>query len=358
MPKFKNRKVGVITGSTGGHFFPGLAVGEDLRERYGAAVKFFVPGREYIFKWLEKKGFEYSVIPPCRITASDILSPFRFLCVFLKACAVLLHGRYGVVFITGSYATVPFLLAAKLCGIKTVVHEQNVRMGKVTRLSTLIADRITVTFPSLSGYPAGRTEVTGFPLIRDFSSGPTRAGALKELGFSPDILTVLVFGGSQGSDFLNRLVCDNFSFFREQSLQFIHLTGSSPGEIQALYDKNGIPAKVFRFYVEMSRLYSAADCVICRGGAGTLAEINAWKIPAIVVPYPHAGAHQECNALFFSERGCSMTVAQNDSSLRNFSVIFGDFLMSRKKMAEKMSKVSIVDKEGKTAFVVSRYISK
>ncbi|HNS32714.1 MAG TPA: UDP-N-acetylglucosamine--N-acetylmuramyl-(pentapeptide) pyrophosphoryl-undecaprenol N-acetylglucosamine transferase [bacterium] len=349
----EKRKVAVVTGPTGGHFFPGLAIGEQFCKNGKTDVCFFVPSRDYIRSWLEKKGFRYFIIPPCRISLKDFLSPLRFCYAFFKAFAQISSGKFDVVFITGSYATVPYLLAARLKGIKTVVHEQNCRMGKVTSLSRYIADRIAITFPCFKGYPKRKTVVTGFPLISDFTCQLPRKQVAEEFGFSHERLTVLVFGGSQGSDFLNRLICDNARYLSSLDLQFIHLTGSCREDLQYIYDSNGLHGKVFRFYYDMSRLYSMADMVICRGGAGTLAEINAWKIPAIIVPYPYAGAHQKYNAMFFSERGCCRVISQTEENLRNFGRIFSDFIGEKDFMKGRFEDVSIVDKENRTFHLIS-----
>ena len=354
MQKSKNRRVAIVTGSTGGHFFPGLAIGEQLQNKGHVDICFFVPLRDYIQRWLKKKGFRYRIIPPCRLSYKDFFSSIRFFYAFNRAFYQLLAGKFDIVVITGSYATVPFLLAAKMCGIKTIVHEQNYRMGKVTRLSKHLADKIAITFPSYEGYPRRKTVLTGFPLISDFTIKYSRQEVLREFGFSSNYLTVLVLGGSQGADFLNRLICENTTSLKRFNLQFLHLAGSDPEVLQAVYEKEGIPSKVFSFYFDMGRLYAVADIVICRAGAGTLAEICAWKIPAIVVPYPYAGGHQEYNALFFSERGACSIFRQTEENLKRFPFFFSEFLKNKDMMKQKMGKVSIVDAEGKTVLLISQ----
>lgn len=356
MLKEKKIKVAIVTGSTGGHFFPGLAVAEELRNKHNTVVSFFVPEREYIKKWLIKKQFKYSIIPNCRLSKKDILSPLKFLYAFFKAISQLVSGKFALVLITGSYTTVPFLFAAKICRVNILVHEQNYKMGKVTKLSKYLADKIAVTFPENPEYPKKKVVLTGFPLISDFTQKRSREEIIREYSFSPNKLTILVFGGSQGSDFLNRLIYENTYYFKKLDLQFLHLTGSFDEKLRALYDKEGIPAKVFNFSFDMAKLYSIADIVICRAGAGTLAEINAWKIPAITIPYPYAGSHQKYNALFFSKQGACEILYQKEENLKNFPNFFDDFLKKRELIKKNMGNISISDLEGKTVKLILELI--
>lgn len=352
MLKPEKRKVAIVTGPTGGHFFPGLAVAEKLSADKKTDICFFVPEKKYIAHWLKKKSFRYVFIPAGRLSSRDILSPLKFFYAFAKAMVQLSSGRFNAVFITGSYITVPFLLAAKLCNIKVLVHEQNCRMGKVTKLSKYMADKIAITFPCRNGISKRKISLSGFPLLSDFTKEYSRGKVMEELGFSQDRLTVLVLGGSQGADFLNKIINENIRYLSGKPLQFIHLTGNRAANLQVLYNKFKIPAAVFPFYFDMAKLYSIADMAICRAGAGTLAEISFWKMPAVVVPYPHAGFHQEHNALFFSSRGSCRIFAQKNGNLKNFPGFFENFLKDRTCIKKSMDGINLADCDGKTASLI------
>lgn len=346
MPK-KKMKVAIVTGPTGGHFFPGLAIGEELERTYEVSPVFFVPQRKYLIVWLKKKGFEYHIIPEVRFSLKNVLFPLKFIYAFFRACLFIRGGRFDGVVITGSYATVPFLISAKLYGVKIFVHEQNYLPGKAIKFSALFADRIALTFPFFDGLPEKRCIVTGFPIISDFRQRYKPDELLLEFGFSPERTTVVVLGGSQGASFLNEMIKGNLEFLKEKKVQFLHLAGKDKGLLTAGYAEFGVPAKVYDFYFDMARLYSIADVVICRAGAGTLSEVNYWKIPAIVIPYPYAGGHQKYNALYFAEhQGCKM-LEQNTETIKKFPLIFEETLKDLEGIKENLSKISIPDSDGK-----------
>jgi UDP-N-acetylglucosamine--N-acetylmuramyl-(pentapeptide) pyrophosphoryl-undecaprenol N-acetylglucosamine transferase len=339
-------KVAVVSGPTGGHFFPGLAIGEGLIERGVVTVKFFVPRRRYLIAWLEKKGFEYTVIPEVRLSFRDFLFPVKFIYVFFRTCLFLSKERFNGIVVTGSYATVPFLLAAKLYRIKIFVHEQNFLPGKVTRLSVFIADRIALSFPFFFNLPKDKTVVTGFPIISDFKKRFSRSEVLREFDFSPDYITVLVLGGSQGAAFINEMVMKSLVYLKAQKIQFIHLAGRGNECLAETYRRHNIQTKVFDFYFDMAKLYSIADIVICRAGAGTLAEISEWKLPAIVVPYPYAGGHQKYNALYFAKRKSCILLEQNQKGIEQFPVSFEKVLRELNSLKQSLKVTSISDSQG------------
>jgi len=248
-------KVAIVSGPTGGHFFPGLAMGEGLIELGGVTVRFFVPRREYLIVWLERKGFEYTVIPEVRLSFRDLLAPVKFIYVFLRTCLFLSRERFNGIIITGSYVTVPFLLSAKLYGIKIFVHEQNFLPGKSTKLSAFVADRIALSFPFFSTLPKNKTVITGFPIVSDFKKRFLRSEVLREFNLSQDYTTVLVLGGSQGASFINEMVVKNLVYFKTEKIQFIHLAGRGKERLSETYRRYDIQAKVFDFYFDMAKLY-------------------------------------------------------------------------------------------------------
>ncbi len=342
----KRLKIAIVSGPTGGHFFPALAIGEGIVKEEGVAVQFFVPFRRYLTVWLERKRFEYRIIPEARFSCRNVLFPARFIYAFFRSCLYLAEGKFDGVVITGSYVTVPFLLAAKLYGLKIFVHEQNYLPGKVTKLSRFIAGRIAVSFPFLSNLPRNRTFVTGFPIVSDFKRRFHREELLEEFGLSQDYTTVLILGGSQGAVFINELIMENLGCFKGKKIQFIHLAGSQKEGLADRYHRHKIQAMVFDFYFDMARLYTVADIVICRAGAGTLAEISEWNLPAIVIPYPYAGGHQRYNAMYFAERKSCIMLEQNSTGFKKFPELFERMMNEMGTIKRNLRQTSISDVNG------------
>ncbi len=357
MADLSYKRVAVVTGPTGGHFFPGLALGERLRGDYGASLQFFVPGRRYILSWLEKKNMPYEVIPETPLRPKDPLFLFR-LTSSVKRAFSLLHGKgFNAVVLTGSYTTAPFLAAARLLGIKVFVHEQNYLPGKVTLLSNYMADKIALTYPNFRRMSECKTILTGFPLLSDFTAGRDTAGLLRELDFNGSGHVLLVIGGSQGASFINRLVVDNIPYFLSRDIRIIHIAGRGEGDwVRKRYLEEGVGAVVFDFCFDMAALYNVADLAICRGGGGTMAEINYWGIAALVIPYPHAGFHQKQNVSFFQRAGACIMLDQKNAENAAFPSMFDGFLAGSREIKEKMKGLTVFDVGGKTAEAVAELI--
>ncbi len=343
-----NTKIAIVTGPTGGHFFPGLAIGEELGEKGNISVSFLIPNRKYLIMWLKKKEFQYRIIPEVRINFRNIFLMVRFAYIFLRCVLLLSREKFDLLVITGSYVTLPFLLAGRLLNIKTFVHEQNLLPGRVTRFSSLIADRIALSFPSFCNLPRRKTVVTGFPIIKDFRKKSCVDEIRREFGFSAHARTILVLGGSQGATFLNMLIEKNLDYLSKKNLQFLHLAGKDKEKLTQAYEKHKVRAVVFDFCYDMAKLYSITDIAICRGGGGTLAEISEWKIPSLVVPYPHAGAHQRYNALYFAERGACNILEQGPDAIRDFRVSFEKTLKDVHIIKRNLEENSISDSTGNT----------
>ncbi|MCX8082140.1 MAG: UDP-N-acetylglucosamine--N-acetylmuramyl-(pentapeptide) pyrophosphoryl-undecaprenol N-acetylglucosamine transferase [bacterium] len=340
-------KIAIVTGPTGGHFFPGLAIAEQLRNKKNIEISFFIPGKDYIVRWLKQKEFNYNIIEDVKISIKKPSSFLKLLYLIFRTYNILLKGKFDIVVITGSYTTLPFLLASFFCNKKIFVHEQNVIPGKITKLSLFIADRIALSFPTTI-INKKKVIITGFPVPEDFKKKYQKKDVLLQFNFSEENKTVLILGGSQGASFLNTLIIENMEYLSKKNLQFIHLAGGKDKkQISSAYQKHGVKFHVFDFYFDMANLYSITDIVICRAGAGTLAEICEWKIPAIVIPYPYAGGHQRYNAIYFAKQGGCNILEQSQDSIKLFPYVFEKTLQEMDIIKEQIKKISIVDNNNK-----------
>ena len=346
-----NVKVAIVSGPTGGHFFPALSIGDTLVER-GIGVKFFVPKREFITGWLEKRGYEFSVIPVVKISKREVFFPFKLLFAILRCLLFLNRENYTAVVGTGSYTTFPFLLASLILRKKIYLHEQNYIPGKITRFFSPFSYRTFLTFPYKNNLPKRKVIISGFPILKEFKEYISRDEILKKLSLEKDRKNIIVFGGSQSASFLNRLIVNNLNYFKENNFQVIIISGREKEKIEKIFLEKEIKGCVFDFYYNMNELYSIADTVISRAGAGTISEINYWQIPSILIPYPYAGGHQFFNAEFISRKNACFLLKQKEEIIYNFPFYFEKFMENYEKIKTEMKKIKLYD-EGEIVKIIS-----
>lgn len=305
-------KLAIFTGPSGGHFYPALAFAEAFQESHPDARLLFVTGERGRFLAEKAKGrfkgqFEFLAdFPFPRPRQPDfIIRALPFLLklaqAFAKSKKILDDFKPDLSVGFGSYVAFPALWVSRRKKIPTLIHEQNRKMGKANAWLARLSDKIALSFEEGSGI------VTGLPLRSSLVERSLRTGRAEPSLFGPGRFRILVVGGSQGSQSLNRLwkeTVECFSDEEKKGLAVIHITGGDDFEtFKAMYPKKGIEALVFAYHERMEELYSEADLAITRAGAGTLFELALFGLPAIVFPYPHAEGHQELNARYFEERG-------------------------------------------------------
>jgi len=304
-------KVVIVSGGTGGHLYPGIALGEDLLHRYGMDVIYAVSKGDRSIKILREKGCRrfvefYSAPFPRRIYSLHKFFYFIWCNIIglLSAIFFIRREKPDIIVGMGAYVSFPLMLGAKLCNIPTMIHEQNSVPGLANRIISLFADKIALTFTSSAGYFKDNKKIifTGNPIRREIIERAHRNA--EKFGLSDSKFTILVMGGSQGASSINRIVSskeflEKINSITMQNIQIIHLTGESDFEtVKRNYELLKFPAAVFAFLGDgMPDAYGSCDLVICRAGATTIAEISALGLPAIFIPYPYAtDDHQTKNA--------------------------------------------------------------
>ncbi len=323
-----------VCGGTGGHIFPALAVAEELEKR-GARVFYVCGGREIegeIFRGLPKQAVFPVRSAPFR-GKSSIADP-RFLLKltqgYFQSRALLKKLRPALVVGFGGYVSFPVLLAARSMGFKTALHEQNVLPGRANRLLSRWVDSVALSHEeSLPLFASShQLKVTGNP-IRAAIEKDRREEALASFGFSPAKRTLLVLGGSQGAESVNRLFLSSLPFWEEsmkKGLQVLHLCGRmEPAGSEKTCRESGVTARAFSFYDRMDLAYSAADFCLGRAGATFLAEIEAKGLEAILIPYPYADGHQRENARVFAASGRSCVAEQAELTSEKLAGFLRDF---------------------------------
>ncbi len=298
----------VITGGgTGGHLFPGIAVAEALMtELPGSEVLFVGTDRQVDNRVLGQRPFKTATLKCQGLKGKSISAVVAALIqlpmALLKAIAVLHKFKPDLVMGVGGYVTGPVVLAAKLLGIPSCVHEQNSVPGLANKLLGRFADRIFLSIPGSEVYfPSGRTVLTGNPVRTEILASQGR----REETEGP---VLLVMGGSQGAHKLNSLVVDGLCRVADElpaGFKVIHQTGRIDEEsVAKSYAAEGINSEAKAFIDDMADVYRQADLVVSRAGATSLAEICVLGKPSILIPFPYAADnHQEHNAMMVVNSG-------------------------------------------------------
>ncbi len=310
----------VITGGgTGGHLFPGIAVAQALMAKMpGAKVVFIGTGRTVDQKAMSQYGFESQVVPCGSLKGGSLATRLNTLSQLpwslFKAWCVLRKIRPNLVLGVGGYVTGPVVLAAKLLGIATCIHEQNSVPGLANRKLGAIVDRIFVSIPGSERYfDARRCLLTGNPLRHEIL-------ALAQQSPKANEPILLVLGGSQGAHRLNTLLPEALTCggLLPVGFKVLHQTGrDDETAVRTAYQAAGIKAEVAAFFTDMAAVYAQASLVVSRAGATTLAELSALGKPSILVPFPFAADdHQTKNAEALVFGGAARMFLEKDLSAK------------------------------------------
>jgi len=310
----------IACGGTGGHLFPGLAVAEVLRER-GHEVLLFISEKEVDTLAVEgRTEFRFEKLPTIALPSPfspAILAFVRRFNESLSLCrGIFRKFNPQVVLGMGGFTSTAPVVAGRLRGVATFIHESNAYPGKANRHPARFVRAVLLGFQECAAFfPKTRTEFTGTP-IRSTLRPIDRAVALEKLGLRSGIPTLLVMGGSQGARGINQALIKAMPVLRGLALQVIHLSGSRDERLLAdNYRRENIPAYVAAFHHRMEEVYSAADLAIARAGAASLAELAAFGLPAFLVPYPYASDdHQTRNAEIFVKANAAIMVREVELS--------------------------------------------
>jgi UDP-N-acetylglucosamine--N-acetylmuramyl-(pentapeptide) pyrophosphoryl-undecaprenol N-acetylglucosamine transferase len=309
----------IACGGTGGHLFPGIAVAEVLRDR-GHQVMLLVSEKEIDMLALSgHDDFRFERLPTVGLPSAFSPAFFGFLGRFTGSLSICrsLYRKFKpqVVLGMGGFTSAAPVLAGRMRGVPTFIHESNAIPGKANRWAARFVRAVMLGFEECAPFfPKVRTEVTGTP-IRTELKRLDRHLSRRKLGLRDDVPTLLVMGGSQGASGINQAIIKSLPLLRDAAgtrLQIVHLSGARDERLAAdNYRRENIPAYVAAFHHEMEEVYSAADLVIARAGAASLAEIAFFALPAVLIPYPYAANdHQTRNAEIFVEAGAAILLKE------------------------------------------------
>ncbi len=324
-------KVLISCGGTGGHINPGLAIADIIKAKYPDAEFLFagtpkgmesrlVPQAGYRMETIKVAGFQR------KISLENIGRNAKAVAYLAtsgrRAKAIIENFKPDIAIGTGGYACGPVIRKAAKMGIPTAIHEQNAYPGVTNRLLSKEVDYVMLTFEeALNFMDKSKFEysVTGLP-VRSSINSISRAEARKKLGFNDDF-TILSFGGSLGAGCINETMDAVIKWHTGKKLNINHIHGyggmgkeTFPQSMQAA----GVPLKSERLRIteyinDMDVCLAAADLVVCRSGASTLAELEAAGKASILIPSPIvAGNHQYHNAMVLGKAGAAVVIEQKD----------------------------------------------
>lgn len=333
--KEKRKKIIISGGGTAGHIHPALAVGKKLMERDpGCSLTFVGSTRD-----LEKRimaHYKAHFIPlhiegikgrGIKIFRSLLLLPLSF----LKSWMVLFRTKPDLVIGVGGYSSGPVVLLASWFGTPTLIMEQNIRPGLTNRLLKRWVKKAVVSFESSLPYFKKKGVFIGNPVREEFYhlSPKQRNGWL----------TLLIFGGSQGSHFLNEGIARTLPLLKaeKERLKFFHQTGDKDWEwVKGRYGQEGFKkATVAPYFEEMAEYFQRSDLIISRAGASTIAELIASQKASLLVPFSQAADdHQLFNARELERVNGAEVITEDEFSPSVMAEKIREYSENKKKITE------------------------
>lgn len=301
-------------GGTGGHVIPALAVARELRRRghlpffvgtqHGIEAR-LVPADGFPIEWIKVGGLNR--VGPTQ----GLRTLWQIPGSVVRVLGVIEERRPGAVFSIGGYVAGPPMAAALLRRIPMVLMEPNAVAGMTNRWMGRFVRRALVNFEeTVSQFPRGKTEVAGLPVREEFFAIPPKPRTRD--------LTLLITGGSRGSRRLNEASRESWPLFRSSGLpvRILHQSGQEGhAALEQEFSASGLDGEIVPFIHDMPAAFAQADLIVCRSGAGTVAELTAAGKPAILVPFPFAAdQHQLRNAEALARAGAARLVLDQEFS--------------------------------------------
>lgn len=298
-------------GGTGGHIYPAITIADKIKEKHPDAKILFIGSTHGLEKKIvPSQGYPIRFVTVEGLSRKNMFKNIRVAVKFLKgsfqAAKIMEAFKPDLVIGTGGYVSAPIIKAGAKYGAKVYIHEQNAFPGLTNRISEKYADRVFLSFRDAGKYfkRPEKHVLSGNPVRRAFFKAD-KTFSRHMLGFKEDDFVVLAFGGSQGAGSINKVMMDvAVEFNDKKGMHICMATGT------AYYDSvidelsaRGVDISgnsrvhIMEYITDMDRYLSAADVVICRSGALTVAEVTVCGTPAIFIPSPIvAGNHQYYNA--------------------------------------------------------------
>ncbi len=358
-------KILIACGGTGGHLFPGIAVGEALRAR-GHEVMLLISEKKVDseasakYQHLHFKTVPAVAKPP---TLSPRMLPFLWkLWGSIQQCKKIIREfQADAVLGMGGFTSLPPVYAGHQLGLKTFVHDSNARPGRANVMTSRFCTRVFLGLDAAKAFfPNRETITTGTPVRPEIMNLPSREEAAARFGLDPARATIVVTGGSQGARRLNELSAQAAANL-PPAMQVLHIAGAADFERVSEIAKGREGYQVLGFCDQMPSAYALADLIIARSGASSLTEIAIAGHPSILVPYPYAADdHQTRNAEVFDQAGAGKLIQERDldaEKLASLAISILQDLPTRERMAKAASSLAIPDAADRVCTAIEATLS-
>ncbi len=333
-------KIMIAGGGTGGHIFPALAIANALKSIHPNIEILFVGAKGKMeMEKIPEAGYKIIGIDIAGFNRSSLIKnislPIKLVQSYFQVKDILKSFKPDAVIGVGGYSTYPVLRLAQNKNIPTFIHEANSLGGKS---NSLLSKRAKIVFVASEGmekyFPAEKIMRLGNPVRKIFSKEISKEKALEFFGLKPDKKTVFVMGGSLGAKSINEAIEENIDVFEKNHLQLIWQTGKDFSHKAALAEEERNYMWSNAFIAQMENAYAAADVVVCRAGAMTIAELCVVGKPAIFVPFPFAAEdHQTGNAMALVNQNAGLIVPNDKAKSALMPTIVG-LINDEEKMQE------------------------
>ena len=360
------KRVIIAGGGTGGHIFPAIAIANALKKIDNSIEILFIgaKGRMEMEK-IPEAGYEIEGLDITGFNRSSLIKnmglPYKLLKSFLQVRAIFKKFKPDAAIGVGGYSSFPVLKVAQIKGVKTFIHESNSFAGKS---NMMLGKKATKIFTGTDGmenfFPASKIMITGNPVRNVISDAAlTRSEGMKFFSLDESRKTVLVVGGSLGAKSINEAIGNGLDKFSDAGIQLLWQTGKSYAAIAKGKAAGRKDVWTDDFITKMEYAYAAADIVVARSGAMTVAELCTAKKPVLFVPYPFAAEdHQTINAMQLVKKNAALMV--KDSEVMNKLVFMTiELSLDKEKQDELKNNIAalgITDADEKIAEEVLRSI--
>lgn len=365
-------KVIISGGGTGGHIYPGISLAYEIKDRdIKNDILFIGIERGLESKLIPREGFKIVKIKARgikrKICFENLTAIVFFLISLFQSYNNIKKYKPDIVIGTGGYVSGSVVLMAAILGIPTFVHEQNVIPGITNIFLSRITKTTFLSFNQSKEYFSNKAKLifTGNPIrFKNIKQNTDRE--YKKFNLDSSKKTILVLGGSKGAASINRAVLGGINLIKEvikNDWQVLLISGQDDYDnIMKMVREDHKIFSVEPYLHDIEKAYSLTDLVICRAGATTLAEIGAYGLAAILIPYPYATHnHQEANARIFAKEGTAILILEKDLSDKKLAQVLLDILKDKNRlemMAKKSRELGNENSAKKIVDYISDYIKK